>query len=576
VTDVASPRLVEALSGARASGAFAPVDLHMADMVMRRSGATDPLLAVALALAVKAVRLEHVCVVLDDEGIGLLWRAEGAAAQAATAPVPGQLLGALRAADGLVEVTAEGADVDPLGDAMVVLSGPRCYLRRYALLEQLVADRLRHGAALGAPAGAEDCIERHGGRADASQRVAVGRALSSAVSVIAGGPGTGKTTTVALLVEVAGALPTPLRVALAAPTGKAAARMDEAVRAAVGADVTDVPRATTVHRLLGIRRDGAARTGDPLDADVIVIDEASMVSLPLLASVLGRARADARVVLVGDPDQLASIEVGAVLADVVDAGARAGSGVIVARLDVAHRFADADAVVALAAAVRAGNPEAFDQAVRDSRGHVTRVVPEDRHALVERVVDHAVAVLEAARRGDVDAALARIGALGVLCATKRGDGSTSWWHSEVERRLVERGVVRTRDDDLVGRPLLVTRNDPLTGLTNGSVGVIVAEHGERRCHFDAVSHPLSSLDAAEPFWALTIHKSQGSEYGDVVISLPGPDSPILTRELVYTAVTRSRGSVALIAPPGSLEAALARRVARASGLAARLGATADD
>jgi exodeoxyribonuclease V alpha subunit len=195
--------------------------------------------------------------------------------------------------------------------------------------------------------------------------------------------------------------------------------------------------------------------------------------------------------------------------------------------------------------------------------------------VVDAVVAHAESVITAAQDGDASAALQLVSSLGVLCATKRGDGSTRWWLLEIERRLVERGVLRPRDLDYVGRPLLVTRNDPLTGLTNGTVGVVVASPAGRQAAFETGTFPVSAVGSSETVWALTVHKSQGSEYDDVIVSLPGPDSPILTRELIYTAVTRARRGVTLIAPAGTLDVALARRVARSSGLAARLRAAAD-
>ena len=181
----------------------------------------------------------------------------------------------------------------------------------------------------------------------------------------------------------------------------------------------DAPSATTLHRLLGIGRDGIGRRRGSLDADVVVVDEASMVSLPLLAETLRRARPDARVVLVGDPDQLASIEVGAILSDVVEAAATT-SGVMVSTLTTSHRFGEAGGVAALAAAVRGGSERAVDDAVA-AHDTIRRLDPATgRAAVVDAVVDRAVAIVEAARRGDAEAALAGYASLGVLCAHKRG------------------------------------------------------------------------------------------------------------------------------------------------------------
>jgi exodeoxyribonuclease V alpha subunit len=555
---------------AEGAGVFSTGDLAFAEMVVRRAGISDPMCATALALIAKAVRLDHVCAELTESGIAQLWASDDGDSAPAGPPTAETLLGALARAGGVVEHVAEGADVDPYGDAPVVLSAHRCYLRRYATLEQFVADRLGQLEQLQEPPGLDEVLERVARDADVAQREAVRRAFGCPVSVIAGGPGTGKTTTVALVLRVAGALPEPLTVALAAPTGKAAARLDEAVRAVMpDADVGELAPARTLHGLLGVGRDGVVRVQRPLDADVIVVDEASMVSLPLLAATLRRARPNARVILVGDPDQLASIEVGAVLADVVEAAA-AASGVVVSTLTIAHRFEDARGVPSLASAVRSGSVAELDAAIAAHRDLHTRAPEEGLEALVAHVTDHAVELIVAARDGDAERSLALVASLGVLCATKRGPGSTAWWNAAIEAALVARGMLRRRDVDYVGRPLLVTRNDPLTGLANGMIGVVVADGDDRRAVFEIGAFEPQDVAWADTVWALTIHKSQGSEYDEVVVSLPGPDSPILTRELIYTAVTRARRSVTLVAPKGSLEAALSRRVARSSGLAARL------
>jgi exodeoxyribonuclease V alpha subunit len=572
MTTVSGLDVQETLRAARASGVLGPMEVEFAELFARRANVADPLLALALALAAKAVRLDHVCVELDDDGLDLLWRGEDGEPVEHDGPSASLLREVLAAAEGLVEVTAEGVAVDEDAPEPVVLSGARCYLRRYAILEQRVAAKLRAASPPPDAEGVDLAMASVAGRLDASQSLAVRRALESEVSVIAGGPGTGKTTAIAALLDAAGALCPPLRVALAAPTGKAAARLDEAVRA-VHVEPEDVGmRARTIHALLGIGRDGVARRRTKLDCDLLVVDEASMVSLPLLSMVLDAVRPGAGVVLVGDPDQLASIEVGAVLSDVVDAAAQPDSVVVVTTLGTSHRFAEGEGVAALADAVRAGSATAVDTAVKE-HGELEAVRPgRGRDAVVRRVVEHAESIVTAAGGGDEGGALGLLGELGVLCGTRRGDGSPEWWRTTVEDQLVRRGTLRRRDLDYVGRPLLVTRNDPLTGLTNGMTGVVVARGDERCALFEVGAFPLASVPWTETAWALTIHKSQGSEYGEVVVSLPRAESRVLTRELVYTAVTRARRAVTLVAPQGSLERALSRRVARSSGLVARLRA----
>jgi exodeoxyribonuclease V alpha subunit len=566
------PRSVGMLAPLAASGILCSTELHVTDALARRSGLFDEVLLLAVALSVKAVRLEHVCFEVTDDGIESLWRGTGEV-PLPDAPDPDVILRALRAAPRLVEVVGDGVDVDARGGQPLVLASSRCYLRRYALLEQEVAARLSRTWDLGT-AGLSDidaCVATVADHSDETQLAAVRQALQVPVSVIAGGPGTGKTTTVALLLRVVRTLDPDLRIALAAPTGKAATRLNDAIRSATaGSGIDDLPTATTIHRLLGIGPEGVSRRARQIEADIVIVDEASMISLPLLGQLLDRVGLDARVVLVGDPDQLASIEVGAVLADVVAASEGSGNGVSISRLTTSHRFTEASGVAMLAQAVRSGDMQQVDRVDEDFNSVAILDPAIGREAVLDRVVAHAIQLIAAAREGDAEHALRLQSALGLLCATREGDGSTAWWMRRVEASLVEQGAIRLRDADYVGRPLMVTRNDPLTGLMNGTVGVIVADRSGPVAAFDSGTFPLASVPTVETVWALTIHKSQGSEYDEVIVSLPGRDSPILTRELVYTAVTRARETVTLIAPPGSLEAALLRRVARASGLAARL------
>jgi exodeoxyribonuclease V alpha subunit len=561
------------LDAARAAGVLGALDVEFASMVARRAGVADPTFLTALALAAKAVRLEHVCVALDDDGIAALWCDDDGERVELRAPTASSLRAALLDAQEIVEVVEDGANVDERVGPPVVVCGPRLYLRRYAILEQRVAARLRATGSTLAPVGVDAAIAVVADRLDERQQLAVRNALAAEVSIVAGGPGTGKTTAIAAMLEVALSLPEPLDVALAAPTGKAASRLDEAVRAMhVELEGVAVPQARTIHSLLGIGRDGVTRRERVLDVDLLVVDEASMVSLPRLAQVLDAVRPGARVVLVGDPDQLASIEVCAVLADVVEAAASEPL-VVVTTLATAHRFADGEDVAALATAVGTGRVDVVE-AVFTASDVLVHHRPDDTAFVdvVEHVVDHAAELLAAARAGDADGALELVGTLGVLCGTKRGRGSTEWWRTTIESGLVRRGLLRARDVDYVGRPLLVTRNDPLTGLTNGMTGVVVADGADRSAAFEVGTFALSTVPWAETAWALTIHKAQGSEFAEAVVALPGPESRVLTRELLYTAVTRAKRAVTLVAPEGSLEAALTRRVSRSSGLVARLRA----
>jgi len=342
-----------------------------------------------------------------------------------------------------------------------------------------------------------------------------------------------------------------------------------------------------VHRLLGVRPGGVRfrhDASDPLTADVVVVDEVSMVSLPLMARLLDAVRPDARVVLVGDPHQLASVEAGAVLGDLVGTGGRptpvAVRGNIVV-LDRVHRFGEGSAIASLAAAINGGDADAVVDLLRHGRagtdGAVRWITPDDADARAGTMADlvaHAATLVDLARDGDAAGALDAVGRLKVLCATRRGPDGAEAWNRSVEADLRRRGRMRTRWS--AGRPVMVTANDYLNGVFNGDVGVVVRPPGARRAQV-AFGEPAAPrlldpalLDRVETQWAMTIHKSQGSEFDHVVVTLPPPPSPVLTRELLYTAVTRARQGVTVVASEDAVRAAVARPVTRSSGLADRL------
>jgi len=513
------------------------------------------------------------------------------------------------------ESDGRGEVVEPL-----VVSGTSIYLDRWWCDEIAVAEDLRARAGAASPVDASrmEALDRFlpeasDGRED-RQRAAVLAALERQLVVIAGGPGTGKTRTVARLLAVlasdgtvdpaedpASGVRLP-EIALAAPTGKAAARLEEAIGAAVReADPGDEVagrlgslEARTLHRLLGARRSDASYTHDssnPIPADVVVVDEVSMVSLPLMARLLDAVRPEARVVLVGDPYQLASVEAGAVLGDLVGRRAEAAPAALrdnVVVLERVYRFGAGSPVGRLASAIKAGDVDAvLDElhaggAVPGSDGVVRRVDPAFDEALDEvraLVLDHAVRLVDSARAARTDEVLGALGDLKVLCATGRGPLGVEDWNASIEAELRSGGRMRERWS--AGRPVMVTANDYVNGVFNGDVGVVVRRDpaargpGSVRVAFDGAAGPRlldpARLDRVTTQWAMTIHKSQGSEFTDVVVTLPPPPSPILTRELLYTAVTRARSGVTLVASEASVRAAVERPVARASGLADRLG-----
>jgi exodeoxyribonuclease V alpha subunit len=612
------------------AGVLAPADVHVAEALCRTSAADDPQLVLAAALAVRAPRLQHVCVDLDrvdrivpsddadpDVDPGSLWTIDTTAWLAALATSP------------LVTVVDDartwrppppGTEVAPL-----VLCGGRLYLDRLWRDELAVASALRDRAARAVQGVALPSLRRHldaafDAPAPDQQRVAAAAAALGHLAVVAGGPGTGKTTTVARLLAVLDDLAvdagTPLpTVALAAPTGKAAQRLTASVRAAASAlgrpgDDPTVLRlraleATTLHRLLGPRADSRTRfrhhAGAPLPHDLVVVDETSMVSLALIARLLDAVRPEARLVLLGDPEQLASVEAGSVLGDLVGTAATApvASPAATARLAAAagdehveprepapdgvhdsivvlhrvHRFRSDSGIADLATAIQRGDADAVVDRLA-AGGDVQWVADDDLAAVRELVLDAAVQLVDAGRDGDADRALAHLDDVRVLCANRRGPSGVTGWVALIEGWLAEvRPGIEPGGARYPGRPVLVTANDRRARLVNGDVGVVVRSDGGG-VHLalpdvDGSARPLSlaRLPAAETVHAMTIHKSQGSQFGAVVVVLPEPGSPLLSRELLYTAVTRARNHATIVGSEAALRAAVERRAVRASGLA---------
>jgi exodeoxyribonuclease V alpha subunit len=460
------------------------------------------------------------------------------------------------------------------------------YLDRYWLEERQVAQDVL-GLVAVRPVGAVPAIDRLFPAGYEEQRRAAEIALSQGLTVLTGGPGTGKTTTVArllaLLAEQAELTRAPrLRVALAAPTGKAAARLQEAVQLQVdGLESVDRERlqglrATTLHRLLGSRPDTSSRfrhhRGNRLPHDLIVVDETSMVSLTMMARLVEAVRPESRLMLVGDPDQLASVEAGAVLADLVE-GLGSREDTPIATLVTSHRFGVS--IGRLASAVRLGEADRAFEVLAAGGEHIEWIDTDRPMDHLRRiVVPHALRLREAAILGDAHAALATLEEHRLLCAHRHGPYGATHWNRQIERWLTEATDMPLWASWYVGRPFLFTANDYGLGVYNGDIGVTVLRGGALRAVVSGAEGALglatSRLADVETMHAMTIHKSQGSQVAEITVLLPPADSRLLTRELLYTAITRARTKVRVIGSAEQLQAALAHRAVRASGLSRRL------
>lgn len=605
----------EALRPFAAAGVLAAADVHVAQRLGRLGGDSDGAVLLAAALAVRAVRFGSVCVdlarvaasVAPTGGSAVDLRGDHAAPSPTLPwPEPTAWEAAVRAS-ALVTLGSEDPPLDQVRPLRLV--DGLLYLERYWRQQQVVARWV--DAAVASPAGATDrltdrtavepldaTLERlfPAATADPLQRRAAEQAATHRFSVVAGGPGTGKTWTVARILAVlqsqAGGR---LRVALAAPTGKAAARLAQSIAENVnpptasttpstGSAVPPFPledrqyveglKATTLHRLLGARPGTSRFTFDRanrLPYDLVVVDEASMVSLTLMSRLMDALRPDCRLVLVGDPDQLASIEVGAVLGDLV---ARPGTPVV--RLEIPHRFSDTTDIGDLAAAIRSGEPGAVEIALH---GRGIEFVPVDAATagparlagLRSDVVSAGREVVAAARAGDAAAALEALAGHQVLCAHREGSYGVRRWGEQAAAWLrKDVGGYGREGAWYVGRPLLITQNDHQLRLYNGDVGVVVSGDGGVRAAFTregAVHLEIPGrLGPVDTVHALSIHRSQGSQYDRVTVVLPPAASPLMTRELLYTAVTRAKAHVRIIGTPAALAAAVQRPIIRASGL----------
>lgn len=623
--------MIEALEALRASGELADIDVHFAKLATRLADSDAPELWLGAGLASRATAAGHVCVDLAEvAGSGL-----PAERSVVTIPSTGELRRVLGASTVVTTPDrARAGERRPL----VLDDRDRLYLYRYWQYQSMLATSLlelvrdeRKVDAVDTASLRErlDALFPRGDDADSSemdgQRVAAAVAALRRLCIVSGGPGTGKTTTVTkiLALLVGASTERPPRIALAAPTGKAAARMVASIREAksrlaLAAHVADaIPDdAKTLHRLLGYRH-GSVRfrhdRNEPLPLDIVVVDEASMVDLAMMAKLVDALPPHARLILIGDRDQLASVEAGAVLGDlcarpmgfsptmaarlaevsgesvptiepeatISDTPAIADSIVLLTR---SYRFRSDSGIGAAALAVNAGDAERA-LAVLEGSDHAD-VTRADLHALEDIVRD---TVLEAwdtvASEDDPARVFEAFDRLRVLCARRTGPYGVAAMNDLVETVLSERGRIDRRSPWYRGRPVLVTENDYGLRLFNGDIGIVMPDPesgGARRVVFPADDQGFrkiapARLPAHETAFAMTVHKSQGSEFDRVVLVMPDEASPLLTRELVYTGLTRARSRATIVSDPAILRASITAAVRRSSGLRDALwGATVGD
>ncbi|WP_435056139.1 exodeoxyribonuclease V subunit alpha [Yersinia aleksiciae] len=608
-----------------------PLDLQFSRMI---AGDNNPMLQLAAAILSAEAGAGHVCLPLSYLQPDLLFGGRQSALsqalwQAAGAPDESRWVQALNNSPAV----SDGSQPTPL-----VLQNNRLYLQR---MWQYEGDVVRFIASDSTAAWVNEprdvnetllrtTLDRLFGLAGTEvdwQKVAAAVAATRRISVISGGPGTGKTTTVAKLLTALIQLSQGqrLRIQLAAPTGKAAARLTESLGNAIRQLVlTDDERklfpdqASTLHRLLGAQPNSQRlryHRGNPLNLDVLVVDEASMVDLPMMARLIAALPAKAQVIFLGDRDQLASVEAGAVLGDIcrfaewgyselrAEQLARLTGcsllGVIpignvptdavnvrdsLCLLRKSYRFDEKSGIGQLALAVNAGKSNKALSVLSSTYSDIecfSLADSDDYQVLLEDCAAGYQHYLQLATSGAhaVDV-LAAFGRYQLLCALRTGPFGVSGLNERIEQLLHRKRLIERASGPsgrwYVGRPVMIGLNDSALGLFNGDIGIALYDsEGELRVHFQLPDGNIKSvqpsrLPSHETAYAMTVHKSQGSEFEHTALILPNTFMPVLTRELVYTAITRARQRLTLYCSHAVLSHAIRTPTQRRSGLVDRL------
>jgi exodeoxyribonuclease V alpha subunit len=603
----------EILKSLREKNIFTPLDIHFAGLVTRLSGKEEENLFLAAALASHYQGQGNICFDLSLLAGKKLVDEDP---NSPTCPSLEKWMKSLEKADPV----GRAGDFKPL-----ILEGTRLYLFRYWQYEKRLIDLLKERTINPNYTAAENkslkkALTRLFPDRDSKetdwQKVAAFTAALRKFCVISGGPGTGKTFTVAkilaLLLELNKSR--PLRMAMAAPTGKAAARMQEAIQIArEGLTCSEsikaaIPReASTIHRLLKTIPDSPYFRYDaknPLPFDVVVIDEASMVDLALLSKLAEALPGDSSLILLGDKDQLASVEAGAVLGDICDTGQEHGfssrfqtiyqeitgdqlaapkeekeePGIrdSIVQLRKSYRFGRSSGIGVLSRAVNEGNGALAFSLIKDAAYPDIRWQDLPRPEVLpsflrERVVRGFSEYLKKDKPAEM---LEAFSSFRILCALREGPFGVQGLNFLVEQVLRKEGLIPGEGRWYWGRPVLVTKNDYNLRLFNGDIGITLTDpeaDNQLRVFFPSSDggirkFPPLRLPDHETVYAMTVHKSQGSEFNQVLFILPDVSARVLTRELIYTAITRAKEKVEIWGREAVFQTAVARRITRASGL----------
>ncbi|NUF27511.1 exodeoxyribonuclease V subunit alpha [Gilliamella sp. ESL0254] len=595
------------------------LDIHLAAFLTNRAMLNDDITVKRFSFLVlslsKEVRAGHVCLnltFLNHATIEpLLWLALGSPSEQDWNTTLEQARQS--------QVVSDGTNLSPL-----VFIDDKIYFQRMWLDEKNVAQYFNHTTFDDQPYYYSDLnailnqLFTHYQSQIDWQKVAVAAALTRKVAIISGGPGTGKTTTVAKI--LAGILLTNpnARIVTAAPTGKAASRLTESLSRTIEqlafTSLNLKAEAITLHRLLGAKADNSSFThnkNNPLHIDVLVIDEASMVDLNMMARVIEALPTSARLILLGDKDQLSSVEAGAVFGDLCTFITHGYSqprakelsqltGYIVpvceqtatitdsiCLLQKSYRFNESSGIGLLANAVKEGRSSTVKQLLTDESLNDIQYHPLSSQQAYYSVLQdsihhykHYLHVIKQQGTSNIAAVLAKFAEYRLLCAVREGHFGIEGLNKQIELLLAKNQLIHVRNKETwyVGRPIMILRNSTSLGLYNGDIGItLMAEHdsSKLRVYFPFADGSIKGfspfrLPEHETAYAMTIHKSQGSEFDHVNIILPTDYSPLLNRSLLYTAITRAKKTVSIYATEPILLQAIKSQTQRHSGLVSLL------
>ncbi|OCG07644.1 exodeoxyribonuclease V subunit alpha [Gilliamella sp. wkB178] len=591
------------------------LDIHLANFLTNKAQFTDVIIAKRFSFMVLSLSMEvragHVCLDLTRLNPTNI---EAQVYLDLLSPTTNDWLNALAQAKAQ-QVVSDGGELAPL-----IFTQNKLYFQRMWLDEQQVASYFNHtmlDELTVKQADLKQILEQLFTNNDRDidwQKVAVAVALTRKVAIISGGPGTGKTTTVAKILAGIRLTSPKARIVTAAPTGKAASRLTESLSRAIEqlelAILNIKAEAVTLHRLLGAKADNRTfsyNKNNQLHVDVLVIDEASMVDLNMMARVIEALPPSARLILLGDKDQLSSVEAGAVFGDLC---AFIASGYSKNRanelsqltgyqipvqpqaatitdsiclLQKSYRFNESSGIGLLANAVKEGrystvNKLLADATLTDVQYHPL-VAQQTYQAVLEQCVEHYkhyLNIIKQQHSANIGAILAAFAQYRLLCAVRDGWFGVEGLNRQIEALLAKHNLIRHKHQDAwyIGRPIMILRNSTALGLYNGDIGItLAAEHdsSKLRVYFPFADGSIKGfspfrLPEHETAYAMTIHKSQGSEFDNIDIILPSDYSPLLNRSLLYTAITRAKKNVAIYATESVLSQAVKSQTERHSGL----------